>query len=915
MKRSSAGGQFKEVLLRELQEIPGGANARRQFGRIYARPDHQDHWIPVFLWFERGLDFYPARPGISADVPDAGKARHERVGFNRGYSWVLTRLPASVRAVINERKKALGDQPPDSDAGLRWAARVMECYAAWVSISKLPEKNELEAVLAASQREASDADAAKHAMVFARIAAGIGHVDVVFVDIKNLLAQRGSEVQEVMRTVSAREAKHWKQWEAQRAAWLQTMTTWDAAVFAKMAARVDEQRRSVDALRAVVQPAVSANLGIKSLVVVERHFIRAHHIYGYHTSGQKNGGGLCVFTALPSGWEKRCIVDAADGQINRCDLSFDGKEIVFNWRVGGARYHVYRVNVDGSGLTQLTQGPHHNYDACWLPDGGIAFLSTRSDIHALCHDTPMGTLHRMDRDGSNVVSLTSGNLHEFTPAVMHDGRIIYSRWEYVDKAAIPIQSLWTINPDGTMLAAYYGNRVLTPATFFEARPVPGTDNTVVCTFAPHNGPARGEVGTVNPIYGNDRPASMRRVTRSPKRYYRLCGGSDGPDGPFETPFPIDEQRYLVSENGTVVMGDLSGTWRSELIPSPSSGRTARYPVGLAYYSPMPLRARPRPPVRASLLPREPADSTQGQAWASMYIQDVYEGLTPIVRRGEVCELAVVEERAKATSAHDRSRGRYAYQLVAISAGATYAPKKVWGYAKVHEDGSAYFKVPANTPIYLIALDKEGRDVQRMRSFTHLQPGEIQGCIGCHEPRNSAPPPRAQPRAVAGPAQPLVEPPWGVRGFAFIERVQPVLDRRCVSCHKGPKPAGGKDLTGEPAKEGGKLFSKAYMSLLGPKPKGDIAAGKKPFNAWAPTNNGQEWTIRRTAPKVWGSCNSRLADMILADHPDKDGKPRVKLTDAEKRVFLTWIDLNSPYYGSFKKEPKICKPACETAAIK
>jgi hypothetical protein len=175
--------------------------------------------------------------------------------------------------------------------------------------------------------------------------------------------------------------------------------------------------------------------------------------------------------------------------------------------------------------------------------------------------------------------------------------------------------------------------------------------------------------------------------------------------------------------------------------------------------------------------------------------------------------------------------------------------------------------------------------------------------------------------VAGPPQPLVEPPWGVRGFAFIERVQPVLDRRCVSCHSGPKAAAGKHLTGDAAPRGkhrffnNSLFSKAYMSLLGPNPRADILAGKKPFNAWAPTNNGQEWTIRRTAPKLWGSCNSRLADMILAGHPDDDGKPRVKLTDAEKRIFLTWIDLNSPYYGSFKKEPRFCESASQTVAVK
>ena len=417
-------------------------------------------------------------------------------------------------------------------------------------------------------------------------------------------------------------------------------------------------------------------------------------------------------------------------------MSFDGREILFSWRRKQARAtRSSSSTADGTKLRQLTDGPHHNYNACWLPDGGIAFLSTRSARFAYCWISPVGVLHRMERDGSRVTRLSANIVNDFTPSVLEDGRLIYSRWEYVDKPAIPIQSLWTIHPDGTALAGFFGNRVLSPATFMEARSIPGTGK-VLCLLTSHNGPCRGAIGIVDIALRQQRPAGIRNLT--PEVAIGAVDKGDGNHirGPYENPFPLDDQLFLVSKRGTVLVRDYDGAQVAKVLPRKSE---------LGYYNPQPLRPRPRPPVLAStLLPAQTADAAGGDngatgsdtatAWATVVLQDVYRGLEPHVKRGEVKEICVVEEMRKVVRTDVNNRA-FGFQFPVISCGATYAAKKVWGYATVAADGSACFRVPAGRPIYFLALDADGRAVQRMRTFTHLMPGETQGCVGCHEPRS------------------------------------------------------------------------------------------------------------------------------------------------------------------------------------
>ena len=651
----------------------------------------------------------------------------------------------------------------------------------------------------------------------------------------------------------------------------------------------------------------SERLGFRDMLVIKRHPLKTSHVYTYHVDGFIPGGGLYLFS--PEDGKLRELVNAGAGEIIDCDLSYNGREVLFSWKRGGRpipnvaasgcehslgvpgeNYQVYRINLDGSGLTQLTDDKSNNLNARWLPDGGIAFISDRQPAFAYCWVSSSPVLHRMERDGSRVVKLSANYLMDFTPCVLNDGRILYTRWEYVDRPAIPTQSLWAIRPDGTGLAGYFGNRVLDPGSFMQAQAIPNTGK-VICVLTAHNGDPRGAIGIIDPSHGGNAQAGIQNLT--PEINIGRVDQGNGNillnAGPYETPFPLDEQRYLVSKAGVIELRDCgNAVLPVTVLPKPADG--------MGYYSPVPVRPRTKPFVMPGLNPVE-----NQEPWATVYMSDVYNGLEPKVKRGEVRRIAVVEEMAKITFAPVQSRA-FGFQFPLVSCGATYAPKKVWGYADVAADGSAYFKVPANLPIYFLALDAQGRAVQRMRTFTHFMPGEKQSCIGCHADRNYVMAATTRPMRGQTP-QVLRLRAWGVKGFSYREVVQPVLDRHCVQCHHARAAAGGVDLGGDRTD----FFNVSYETLARKGTWGERnflaggikakEAGANPCTNWIPTVNGTEASILKVEPKSWGSPVSRLADIVVSGHPDAAGKPRIQMDAESQGRILAWIDLNVPYYPS------------------
>ena len=709
---------------------------------------------------------------------------------------------------------------------------------------------------------------------------------------------------------------------------------------AEMRIPASEKTPAAQALR---RELLDGKLGFREILLVHRKPLNISHVYVYHVEGFRPGGGL--YRYRPADDKLTCLFDAGEGMITTADLSYDGRRVVFamrrGWHVGShpvahiedisryedekSNYQVFTIDIDGTGLKQITHGAYNNLDPAWLPDGGIAFISDRKPAYAYCYVVTSPVLYRMEADGSKQKRLSANYLMDFMPSVLEDGRIIYTRWEYVDRAACPIQSLWAINPDGTVLSGYYGNRVISPGTFMDAQPIPGT-NQVIATATNHNGSCRGGIVAIDPSKGANAPEAVRNLTPEVDIYaHRIGGGPWGNGmldrrigGTYEKPLALDPNRLLVSKGGTIQIRDFRGNAASVLFPR----------GGMGFYCPMPIRATQPPAVLAgTVMDRSavlPADGSVSGAWATVYVQDVYEGLEPDVKRGEIEQIAVVQEVEKSTHTPQNNKrldgpgmrniAVFGFQFPLVSCGATYAAKKVWGFADVAEDGSAAFRVPSEVPIYFLALDGEGRAIQRMRSFTHLMPGEVQGCIGCHADRNLATSRAGQPLTMRGRAQELRVPAWGVKGFSYPEVVQGVFDRNCIQCHNERRQPGNVDLTGDRTD----FFNVSYDILCrtgtqaetnwrrhgSPSgPEYDKVRGMSPYVEWIWTINGAGHNVLEIAPRRWGSPASKLAEILRTGHPDENGRARVNVPDADRRRVYLWIDLNVPYYGTSSSNHK------------
>ena len=688
------------------------------------------------------------------------------------------------------------------------------------------------------------------------------------------------------------------------------------AVARKPSARTPARLPGMKETPALAEKLYAGELGFNQMLLVQRHGYNITHVYVYHVESFRPGGGIYIFTPNKDGGTKEKIFDAGTGEVMDCSLSYDAKEILFSYKKkptehekrskgrvgrehlnhmvmdGEAKYQVYRMSLADRKPVLLTDHSSNNFNPCWLPDGRIAFLSDRKLSFAYCFTSSSPLLYRMDRDGANVFKMSHGYLNDFTPSVLNDGRVIYSRWEYVDRPACPIQSLWTLHPDGTKSEGFFGNRVLEPGTFMEARSIGGT-RKVLCVMAGHNGGCRGALGVVDPKFGSNAQEGITNIT--PEIPVPPVTGNPGlkgnalvNKGPYENPFPIDEKYFLVSKMGTVLLRDYDRT-EMTVVAKPEDG--------MGFYTPIPIRPVPVPPVLRSSLPEGPQEP-----WGSVVMMDVYNGLEPDVKRGEIKQIAVVEEVEKGDFAPHM--GIYGHQFPLVSCGATYAAKKIWGYATVEEDGSAHFKVPSEVPFYFLALDKEGRAVQRMRSLTHFQRGERQSCVGCHADRNYAAPFMGVTRATASlrPPEELAAPEWGRRKFDYSSIVQPVWDKHCIRCHNARNQPKGIDLTGD--KTDFWNVSYEYFARKGTHGEKDpfahrvrnlAAVGRNPYVKWISTINGAGENILMIKPRTWGAYPSKLTDILLTGHPDEKGKKRFTMDEAFMRRAFAWMDVNVPYY--------------------
>ena len=621
------------------------------------------------------------------------------------------------------------------------------------------------------------------------------------------------------------------------------------------------------------------------------------------------GGAMCIMDGFKGDSPTvRCLTDDwDDGTFLRPDLSFDGKKVLFSYckyypevadlpnKVDknnlpeDAFFQVYEMNLDGSGARRLTRGKYDDFDARYLPNGDIVFVSTRKgqalqcgtvsagatdgtmlpDSYVRCgggdsRPVPVFTIHRMSGDGTNLCAISAFENFEWTPSIAADGRIVYARWDYIDRFNGPFMSLWSMNPDGTNPQLVYGNYTKKPQCVFEARSVPNSTK-LIFTACAHHSNLGGSLALLDRPYGHEGERPLTRLTPE----VPFPETEAWADTYYVNPLALSEEYFLVS-------------WSDKRLPGHSrfardDPRNPPNAMGLYLYdafgnleplyrdakisatNPIPVRPRRRPPV-----------VPDGVEWAAkqegrFLLQDVYSGLDGI-EPGSITALRVIGVPPKVQP----------YMNNPVLGVSREDPGKiVLGIVPVEKDGSAHFRVPSGMSVFFQALDGEGLAVQTMRSLTYVHPNRTLSCVGCHESRDSAPATGTIPLAAARDPSPLAPGPEGSWPLRYDRLVQPVLDRLCVECHRpgaDDAKAAAFDLT--PAKSYDALISYADKDLY-------------------------KLAFERDQSTV-GDMPARKS-RLLALLRDGDGHYDVKLTPDDLDRLATWMDTYVHRIGHFSDE--------------
>jgi len=534
------------------------------------------------------------------------------------------------------------------------------------------------------------------------------------------------------------------------------------------------------------------------------------------------------------------------------------------------RWQIFEIKSDGTGLRQVSPGIHNdvdNYDACYLPDERIIFASTRcfQGIPCVGGSDAVANLCVMDAQGGSIRQLCFDQDHNWYPTVLNNGRVLYTRWEYSDTPHYFSRLLFHMNPDGTGQMEYYGSNSHWPNSMFYTRPIPGDPTKVVTIVSGHHGVRRmGQLVILDPSLGrHEAKGVVQAIPGYGKKVEPVIRDKlvDALWPRFLHPYPLSDKYFLVS-----CKPNLHAPWGIYLVDIFDNMVLIKEQAGYVLFEPIPLRKIPRPAVIPDKIRPESKD-------ALVYLLDIYkgDGLKDIPR-GTVKKLRIYEFHYS----YNRMGG---HMNVAVEGG--WDVHRILGTVPVQDDGSAVFKVPANTPLAVQPLDAEGKALQVMRSWFTAMPGEVLSCVGCHEKQNSTPPLR--PSQASGKKPSEITPWYGpVRGFSFRREVQPVLDKYCVGCHNGNNRIDKKEIPNFTAKEKNEwgAFSSSYLAL-------------HPYVR----RPGPESDYHMCVPMEYHADTSELIQMLQKGHHG------VKLDAESWDRLITWIDLNVPAIGTWSESTK------------
>ena len=590
--------------------------------------------------------------------------------------------------------------------------------------------------------------------------------------------------------------------------------------------------------------------GVNELVFAQRDAAQGTHWYesfGYWSNKfsedledwniQKNGRLIRMNLEDLS---TRDLLADPDGGIRDPHISYDGKKILFSYRPADTfHYHLYEINTDGTGMRQLTDGPDDDIEPAYLPNGDLVFASSRTRRFVPCLNAQVATLHRSGPDGSGIRMLTSNVETENTPWVMEDGRILFMRWEYVERDRSVAHGLWTINPDGTGIQTFWGN-MNEPDVFIDAKTIPGTDEVIFVRHPHGRADHIGAVAILNPNDGPDEKGSVRNLTVD-AHVSRHLGWRD--------PWPVAKGVYLVCQLGRLALMDDDGRTLT-LFQADESW----------LHEPLALKPRSKPPVI-------PEQVDLSQTTGRMILANATQGRRMEgVESGAVDHLLLFEVLPKPVHHTGHTEN--------LSYNGNFFLERLLGTVPVEEDGSAYFEVPAMRNISMVAMDEEGKAVRRMQSFVTLMPGEIRSCVGCHEHRTEAPSGTVSLAALKRPASIIEKDEAMPEIFHFPRDIQPVLNTHCLPCHDDVQREGDVVLNDDLDP----WFNQAYVTL---RTRNVLASG---FGGVGSNGNLPAYSV--------GAGLSPLYQMLQANHGG------VELSEHELALFYNWIETWSQYSGTF-----------------
>jgi len=705
----------------------------------------------------------------------------------------------------------------------------------------------------------------------------------------------------------------------------------------------------------IAESSLADKLGFDEIVFVKRRPYSSDHYYtdiNNGTSPDRFDADNGIYIHNLRTQEERPVVTAADmpggtGFIGKISLSFDARKVIFDFRRDPeSGFRIWEVNIGGTRLRQVLLPPKdeaakvarwgkkwHTDDIhpCYLQDGGIMFSSTRCEHTVLCGGSAhlvAPTLHRMDADGSHVRQLTQSPVSEFCPVVLDDGRVMYHRWEYIDKGARVCKTIWSMNPDGTMPQELYGVGDDTTTVYMYPQAIDGNTHRLVCVGTCHY-PQGGCVGSImlidlqqgilkrgpdpdEPDYVQwDDKYAVTNITPNvfierrtePGWFFLTADGKyvhdkEGRSGPLYThPYPVGNDTFLVSykEDPADHYKNVADAYSLYLIDTEGNHRPVHRDAKLSLWHPTPLVARPVPPQ---------IDTTRNPQYAARneslcIVADIYQGMEG-VERGHVKWLRINE----AIPRYWDTGRRWPKATSSSAWKAALWPRVQWGVVPVEKDGSAHFTVPANRNIFFQALDENFMEVQRERTYVNYHPGEVRSCVGCHGRSNrtthtgSARSTLAMSRPASIPQpQPcdLVENGGDGRAQQVIHYptdIQPIFNSKCVSCHGNTHPAGEFKLTDDVTE----YYTTSYEQLARKQLAGPILSEFTTFRRGDQGNyNGAT-----LAPMNLGSHTSVLIDMLTDPAHPKNAKDdhSEMLNKNELMILSRWVDSNYQFYGGY-----------------